>query len=178
MNDKVTGNMYSGQPLWQKLLTLAALIVVIWFAWTQFKSFVETRDQQIVEQTTKAVLEAQQANEAQVKDVDSVTDSRILYIPASNEACGYDFDYMPEGKDEFGIPKSDYGIKVDGNIKGPAIVQLDSMSIVAVYPGQTFDVPKGATVWVYTGGESCPRSQFGEFPGKTVYSVDMVSTGN
>ena len=82
---------------------------------------------------------------------------------------------MPEGKDANGIPLADYGIKYSGEILGPAIVQLDSLTAVTVFPGETYNVPEGDIVtWKYQGDEACLRSQYQWFPGKTFIPVDSV----
>jgi len=87
------------------------------------------------------------------------------------EECGYDYTLMPIGHDSLGIPLADYGIDLRGKeVVGPALVQIDSLAVIYVLPGQTYDVVKGTT-WVYTGDEACLRSQFVFYPGKQFFPV-------
>ncbi len=103
---------------------------------------------------------------------------RVIVIPASREACGYDYEVMPRGQNEYGIPNADFGVDYSGLIEGPAIVQLDSLAAVSVFPAEVFEVPVGATTWKYTGDIGCLVSQYGDFPGKTIYRIDEISEYN
>jgi hypothetical protein len=103
---------------------------------------------------------------------------KVIIIPASKEACGYDYEVMPRGRNEYGIPNADFGVDYSGLVEGPAIVQLDSLAAVSVFPGEVFEVPVGATTWKYTGDIGCLLSQYGEFPGKTIYRIDEISEYN
>ena len=96
----------------------------------------------------------------------------IVSVPG---ACGYDYSVMPQGKDEHGNPLADEGITYVGKIEGPAIVQIDSLTAVSIFPGESFDVPEGDIVtWKYIGDDACLRTQYQWFPGKTFIPVDST----
>ena len=99
-----------------------------------------------------------------------VEEPEKVTTPEVNKECGYDYMYMPLGRDSLGIPLADYGINYRGDIEGPALVQIDSLAVIYVLPGQIYDVVKGIT-WKYNGDEACMRAQFESFPGKQFLPV-------
>ncbi len=87
--------------------------------------------------------------------------------------CSYDYGFMPNGKDTNGVPLADYGvINFLGTVEGPAIVQLDSLTIVSVHPGETFTVSDATDpVWKYAGNLDCLLAQYQYFPNKTIVDI-------
>jgi hypothetical protein len=129
-----------------------------------------------VEEIDEPDVEEPSSEESDIEEIDvNETSEKVIVVPAAREACSYDYDIMPEGFDEEGIPLADYGLDLAGEtIVGPAIVQLNSLTAIAVYPGEEYEVPDGTTTWMYTGDKGCPRGQYQYFPGKTIYRIDAV----
>lgn len=106
------------------------------------------------------------------KVVPSVVIEQPVMVENFASKCGYDYNFMPRGKDAEGTPYADYGIFGVGSIVGPAIVQLDSETIVSVYPGFSFDVTDATDpVWRYFGDLDCLRSMYQYFPNKEMIIV-------
>jgi hypothetical protein len=102
-----------------------------------------------------------------------------VVIVSAPKACGYDYSVMPRGEDEHGNPLADEGISYIGEIEGPAIVQIDSLTAVTIFPGETFYVPEGDIVtWKYIGDDACLRAQYQWFPGKTFYAINEIEITN
>jgi len=66
-------------------------------------------------------------------------------------------------------PNVGLAVNAGTQILGPAIVQLNSMSVVAVYPGKTYTTVQPSIYWAYGSDQlSCLESQYVFFPGKNM----------
>lgn len=85
------------------------------------------------------------------------------------ETCSYDYSVMPTGRDSEGRPLADRGVSYVGEISGPAVVQIDSLTAIAIFPGEIYNIPDGDIVtWKYIGDDDCLLSQYQWFPGKNI----------
>jgi hypothetical protein len=90
----------------------------------------------------------------------------------ATSTCSYDYSVMPTGLDEEGNPLADHGISYTGDIIGPALVQLNSKTVVSVFPGEVYKVPSGDILtWKYIGNDDCLLSQYQWFPGKNIIRI-------
>lgn len=92
-------------------------------------------------------------------------------VVATALECSYDYSVMPTGRDSEGRPLADHGISYPGSIIGPALVQLDSLTVVSVFPSEVYVVPENSTTWKYIGDSSCLISQYKSFPGKNIIRI-------
>lgn len=133
----------------------------------EYKKACSTEAEQIVQQSVNcqpAAVVAEVVPAVVVKQPSVVVNAEVK--------CSYDYNIMPEGRDSSGTPLADYGIFNIGTVNGPAIVQLDSLQIVAVYPGNSYSVTDATDpVWVYSGDSDCLEAQFQYFPGKSIVPI-------
>lgn len=132
------------------------LVALLGYQWLSPHRYAVVEEE--VEQTTaEAVVEEEVVTPA-------------VALPSENDpaVCRY-----REGMGE--NPDTGILLEEESMVAGPAMVQLDGMTAIAVMPNATYEAPTGAVVWLYEGEVECLMAQTIFFEGKTIefFSPDM-----